>query len=111
MNLKINRGGRPKGSKNKINSNIREMFEQLVNYNLVNMQTDLNELSPKDRLEILLKLSEFIIPKLNRVDNTLSAENRQIDIIIQRVDSNGMIENENMFTKEIEITNPNDINN
>jgi hypothetical protein len=106
MNLKINRGGRPKGSKNKINSNIREMFEQLVNYNLVNMQTDLNELSPKDRLEILLKLSEFIIPKLNRVDNTLSAENRQIDIIIQRVDSNGMIENENMFTKEIEIIDP-----
>jgi hypothetical protein len=106
MNLKINRGGRPKGSKNKINSNIREMFEQLVNYNLVNMQTDLNELSPKDRLEILLKLSEFIIPKLNRVDNTLSTENEQIDIIIQRVDSNGMIEKRDMFTKEIEIIDP-----
>ena len=59
-------GGRAKGTQNKVTREIKDFYKELIEKNLHQIETDLIELSPKDRLEIILKLSEFIIPKMQR---------------------------------------------
>ena len=60
--------GRPKGSVNKSSNEIRETFQLLLENNIEKIQEDLNELEPKDRIKLLLDLSNFIIPKMKSVD-------------------------------------------
>ena len=63
-----NNSGRPKGSVNKSSNEIRETFQLLLENNIEKIQEDLNELAPKDRIKLLLDLSNFIIPKMKSVD-------------------------------------------
>jgi uncharacterized protein YeeX (DUF496 family) len=60
--------GRPKGSVGKSNNKIRETFQLLLENNLSKLQEDLNELEPKDRIKLLLNLSNYILPKLRSID-------------------------------------------
>ena len=60
--------GRPKGSVNKSSNEIRETFQLLLENNLSKLQEDLNELEPKDRIKLLLNLSNYILPKLRSID-------------------------------------------
>ena len=68
-----NREGRPKGTPNKNTKEIREAFKNLIELNLEQMQKDLKELEPKDRLKMIIDLSTFVIPKLKQTD--LSIDN------------------------------------
>ena len=63
-----NNSGRPKGSVGKSNNKTRETFQLLLENNIEKIQDDLNELEPKDRIKLLLDLSNFIIPKMKSVD-------------------------------------------
>ncbi len=49
------------------------------------MESDLKTLSPKDRINILLKLSEFFVPKVSTVQP--EGEGFDHEIIITYVDS------------------------
>ena len=40
----------------------------MISDNLEQMQKDLEALSPKSRLEMIVKLSQFVLPKLQAVD-------------------------------------------
>jgi len=60
--------GRTPGSKNKTTAEIRELFKELLERNLETIQSDLEELEPKDRLNILMQLSKFVIPQLRSID-------------------------------------------
>ena len=72
--------GRPKGSRNKVSTEVREKFQQLVDsYSLEQMKYDLMELEPGERLKIMSGLLDFFIPKLNRTDHNLTTDN---DVII-----------------------------
>lgn len=58
-----------KGISNKTSKEIREAFNQLISSNINNLQTWLSivgEKNPEKALEIIIKLSDFIIPKLSR---------------------------------------------
>jgi len=59
-----NPNGRPKGAVNRTTTEIRNLFNVLLSANLENIQNDIDLLEPKDRIAVLLKLSEFVIPKL-----------------------------------------------
>lgn len=61
-------GGRAKGTPNKITTEIREFYKELIENNLEQIETDLKELNPKERIEILIKLSEYVVPKLARTE-------------------------------------------
>ena len=71
--------GRPKGSVNKSSNEIRETFQLLLENNLEKIEEDLNELEPKDRIKLLLDLSNYILPKLRTTEYKGEAQNITID--------------------------------
>jgi hypothetical protein len=83
MNTKRNKtGGREMGTPNKITKDIRESYQLLIGNNLEQIKTDLKELTPKERIEVLIKLSEYVIPKLNKVESNVDSIITGINIII-----------------------------
>ena len=70
----INREGRKKGVPNKSTADIREAFKNLIELNLEQMQKDLKELEPKDRLKFIIDLSTFVIPKLKQADINIDTD-------------------------------------
>ena len=65
----INRAGRKPGSKNKATKEIREAYQKLTEDNLDNMSTWLSQIAgddPAKAMDLMLRLSEYIIPKLAR---------------------------------------------
>lgn len=63
-------GGRKKGSVNIATKNIRNAVECIVNDNLEKLKDDINELSPKDRINALTNLIGYVLPKLKSIDTT-----------------------------------------
>jgi hypothetical protein len=64
-----NPNGRPKGAGNKVTNKIKQAYQQLVEGNLENMTEWLGEVAaddPKEAMMLMLKLSEYVIPKLAR---------------------------------------------
>ena len=69
----INRKGRPKGSVDKDTRKIREAYQMLVEDNLENLSIWLKELgeqSPEKAFNIIVKMSEYFLPKLARKEVT-----------------------------------------
>jgi hypothetical protein len=67
-----NPNGRPKGSQNKTTGEIRSIFQSLLEQNLEQMTDDIKALEPKQRIDVLLKLTEFILPKVKEEPTALS---------------------------------------
>ncbi len=68
-----NPGGRPKGSQNKTTKEIREAYQRLVEGNLDNMSLWLARIASEDEekaFDLMLKLSEYVIPRLARQEVT-----------------------------------------
>jgi hypothetical protein len=82
MNLKNKTGGRIKGTPNKITKDIREAYQLLIEKSLETLESDLMELTPKERIEVLIKLSEYVIPKLTKIEANLETRTTGINIII-----------------------------
>lgn len=62
--------GRPPGSKNKVTKDVRETFEELMRKSMPKMNAWLNRVAkddPAKALDLMVKFSEFVIPKLNKV--------------------------------------------
>lgn len=76
------KGGKVKGTPNKVTAGIRDKFQQLLDgYSIEAMVNDLKAIdNPKDRMMIIINLSEFIIPKLSRseVKNEISVSETQV---------------------------------
>jgi len=61
--------GRKPGSKNKATKEIREAYQKLTEDNLENMSIWLSQIAgddPAKAMDLMLRLSEYIIPKLAR---------------------------------------------
>lgn len=59
---KPNNGGRPKGAKNKITIQTKELITNIINDNIPQLQKDLKALKPNERITALLGLLKFVIP-------------------------------------------------
>ena len=65
--------GRPKGKPNKTTAEIRDAYQRLVESNLGNMTEWLEQVAdqnPERAMDLMLKLSEYMIPKLARQEVT-----------------------------------------
>jgi len=66
-------GGRSKGQTNKTTAEIRDAYQKLVEDNLTNMTVWLTQVAaenPERAMDLMLKLSEYMIPKLARQEVT-----------------------------------------
>ena len=65
-----NPAGRKKGTPNKTTKDIREIMNRIIssNFSETKITRDLKELSPKQRLDYLLRLAEFILPKPKSIE-------------------------------------------
>ena len=73
-------GGRDKGTPNKLTKEVKEVLSEIVSNELENIDKTLKTLSSKDRIEIVLKLLPFVIPKLRDTEINLT----QIDELVLR---------------------------
>lgn len=58
-----NPNGRPKGKPNKVTGDVRRWLAELIDGNRAQIKKDLKALSPKDRLLVLEKLMQYVVPK------------------------------------------------
>lgn len=64
-------GGRTIGTPNKTTSEIRQAFNELISSKLPELSTWLDDVAkdnPEKALDIIIKFSDFIIPKLQRTE-------------------------------------------
>ena len=67
--------GRPKGSKNRINTGNREALDGLLKTALTNTMTeDIALLTPKERVDAMLKLASMLVPKQTISEVDMSVE-------------------------------------
>ena len=59
--------GRPIGTENRVTAKARQMFADLLDDNLDRIRFDLAELEPKDRVNCLIKMAQFVVPKLQSI--------------------------------------------
>ena len=67
------KGGRAKGTPNNTTAEIRDAYQKLVEDNLTNMTEWLVQVAaenPERAMDLMLKLSEYMIPKLARQEVT-----------------------------------------
>ena len=66
---RINRGGRPVGSKNNATTEIRKKYLELIENNFEQLESDLQTLKASERVKAIIELSKFILPTLKSYRN------------------------------------------
>jgi uncharacterized protein (UPF0305 family) len=67
----IKTGGRKKGSVNKVTRNVKDWLSQLIDKNRSQIEKDIKSLDSKERLMVLEKFMQYIIPKKQNVQATV----------------------------------------
>lgn len=65
--------GRQAGVPNKLTAKLREQIGDLIEVNMEQLVDDIPNMKPTDRAQVMLKLMDFVMPKLKAVefvDNT-----------------------------------------
>lgn len=72
-------GGRKKGTPNKVTSTLRNVITDIVDdyYNSETFQEDIAKLRPKDRVEMMEKLTVYVVPKLQTTNIDMSSEGKK----------------------------------
>jgi hypothetical protein len=65
-------GGREQGTPNKITADVREVLKNIVEDELRGLPDKLNELEGKDRLDIVVKLLPYVVPRLEAAEINLT---------------------------------------
>lgn len=60
-------GGRQKGTPNKVTASVKDWVAGVIDKNRRQMERDIKALEPKDRLLMLEKLMQYVIPKQQAV--------------------------------------------
>lgn len=69
-------GGRQKGTPNKLTKEIRTVLKDLIYKELDEIQEHLDSLEPKQRIELVIKLIPYVLPK---VDGISHSDNEPLD--------------------------------
>ncbi len=84
-----NPNGRPKGSKNKVGSDLRERIINFLSNEFENVQNDFQKLKPHERIRLYCDLLQYGLPKLQAM--TLDADitsNEEINLPRQVIFNN-----------------------
>ena len=83
-----NPNGRPKGTPNKVTTEMRLWLSQLIDNNRKQIEKDLKLLEPKERLQVLEKFMGYTLPKLQSVEAKVELDklsDEQLDTIINEI--------------------------
>ena len=62
--------GRPPGTPNKVTGELRDKLNAIVESELTLVPQLLEKLEPKERLELVLKMLAFVLPKLRAIEHS-----------------------------------------
>ena len=78
--------GRPKGASNKSTETIKRSISMLLENNINTVQTDLDEMQPRDRVNALLQFMKFVIPTQKAVEiDTRTSQEELNEAYIQKL--------------------------
>ena len=82
-----NPNGRPKGTPNKVTSDLKTWINALISKNLSRIEKDLKGLEPKERLQILERFMQYCIPRQQSisVEAQIQAEYQAIESLIEKL--------------------------
>ena len=63
-------GGRQKGTPNRVTKELRTLLKDILYQELEQVQERLELLEPKERIELLIKLMPYALPKVTSVSHT-----------------------------------------
>jgi hypothetical protein len=63
-------GGRQKGTPNKLTKELRSVLKDILYQELEQLQERLDVLKPRERVELLIKLMPYVLPKVTSVSHT-----------------------------------------
>ncbi len=72
-------GGRVAGTPNRITIELRKTLKTVVASELESLPGTLEQLQPKERLEMLVKLLPFCMPKVNSIEGAYDTGWRNLD--------------------------------
>lgn len=81
-------GGRQKGTPNRVTRDLREWVARLIDANRGQLEDDLQALAPKERLDVIEKFMQYVLPRRQAVRADLSVDelsDDQIDAIVKRL--------------------------
>lgn len=73
-----NKNGRPSGTPNKLTNELRNVLKDVLLDELSSIKEKLDTLDTKDRLELIIKLMPYAMPKIENVEYTIG-EGGQFD--------------------------------
>lgn len=80
---RINKAGRPPGSRNKATTEIRDKFQELIESNYEQLEKDLKSLRASERVKALIDLAKFVLPTLKATEVEVSTSNNFQPITIE----------------------------
>ena len=66
----IKHGGRKKGTPNRMTKELRSILKDVMHQEIEIIQDHLVQLSPKERVELLIKLMPYVLPKVENISHT-----------------------------------------
>lgn len=63
-------GGRKKGTPNRMTKELRSILKDIIYQELNDIKKRFEELEPKTRIELLIKMMPFVLPKTNAISHT-----------------------------------------
>ena len=63
-------GGRQKGTPNRITKELRSLLKDVMYDEIGELQERLETLNPKERVELIIKLMPYVLPKVTSVSHT-----------------------------------------
>jgi hypothetical protein len=63
-----NLNGRKKGIPNRITSTTKELIAEIVQDNLEQVQKDIEQMKPSERVNVVIKLLDFVVPKQKAIE-------------------------------------------
>lgn len=78
--------GRPKGKPNKVTSELKSWIQQIIDGNRGKFEEDIEKLEPKDRLMIIEKLMNYVVPKQQAisVEAQVQAEYAELEKLLDK---------------------------
>jgi len=69
-----NPNGRPIGTPNKVTMDLRTWVKNIVENNMQQLENDLQELEPKERWNIIERLLNYAVPKMQSIEANIEAK-------------------------------------